>query len=357
MADFLRLQGIRKSFGTFEALKDIDLTIEKGEFVCFLGPSGCGKTTLLRIIAGLEAQTAGRIEQNGRDISSLPPAQRDYGIVFQSYALFPNLSVADNVAYGLVNRKLPRDQIRTRVAELLKLVGLPGSEDKHPAQLSGGQQQRIALARALATSPGLLLLDEPLSALDAIVRVHLRQEIRSLQRKLGVTTIMVTHDQEEALAVADRIVVMNQGVIEQVGTPLQVYRDPATLFVADFVGRINALPATLEAGGRVRVGDGARSHSFECAHDGAPGAAVKIYLRPEDVLARPITAGDSNVFEADIDKIEFLGSYCLVRVKSEALGEHRLTVYLSLNFLAEQRLEIGGRLPLRLLPERMRIFA
>jgi iron(III) transport system ATP-binding protein len=357
MTDFLRLQGIRKSFGAFEALKDIDLSIAKGEFVCFLGPSGCGKTTLLRIIAGLEAQTSGRIEQNGRDISSLPPAQRDYGIVFQSYALFPNLSVADNVAYGLVNRKLPREQIRTRVAELLKLVGLPGSEDKYPAQLSGGQQQRIALARALATSPGLLLLDEPLSALDAIVRVHLRQEIRSLQRKLGVTTIMVTHDQEEALAVADRIVVMNQGVIEQVGTPLQVYRDPATLFVADFVGRINALPATLEAGGRVRVGKDTQGHSFECAHEGAPGAAVKIYLRPEDVLARPIAPGDSNVFEADIDKIEFLGSYCLVRVKSEALGEHRLTVYLSLNFLAEQRLEIGGRLPLRLLPERMRIFA
>jgi iron(III) transport system ATP-binding protein len=185
----------------------------------------------------------------------------------------------------------------------------------------------------------------------------LRQEIRSLQRKLGVTTIMVTHDQEEALAVADRIVVMNQGVIEQVGTPLQVYRDPATLFVADFVGRINALPATLEAGGRVRVGNGTQGYSFECAHDGAPGAAVKIYLRPEDVLARPIAAGDSNVFEADIDKIEFLGSYCLVRVRSEALGEHRLTVYLSLNFLAEQRLKIGGRLPLRLLPERMRIFA
>ena len=367
MTDYLRLQGIRKSFGSFEALKDIQLSIHQGEFVCFLGPSGCGKTTLLRIIAGLEAQSAGRIEQNGRDISALPPAQRDYGIVFQSYALFPNLSVADNVAYGLVNRKMPRAEIRARVTELLKLVGLPGSEDKYPAQLSGGQQQRIALARALATSPGLLLLDEPLSALDAIVRVHLRQEIRSLQRKLGVTTVMVTHDQEEALAVADRIVVMNQGVIEQVGTPMDVYRDPATPFVADFVGRINALPATLEAGGRVRVGAGVNTnenengngngHSFHCPHQGQPGQAVKIYLRPEDVLARPITAGDANVFEAEIDKIEFLGSYCLVRVKSDVLGEHRLTVYLSLNFLAEQQLEVGGRLPLKLLPERMRIFA
>ncbi len=357
MTDHLRLEGIRKSFGNFEALKDIHLGIRKGEFVCFLGPSGCGKTTLLRIIAGLEAQSAGRIEQNGRDISALPPAQRDYGIVFQSYALFPNLSIADNVAYGLVNRKLPRADVKARVSELLALVGLPGNEGKYPAQLSGGQQQRIALARALATKPGLLLLDEPLSALDAIVRVHLRQEIRSLQQKLGVTTIMVTHDQEEALAVADRIVVMNQGVIEQVGTPMEVYRDPATLFVADFVGRINALPATLEGDGRARVGEGAAAGRFFCPTPGTPGDAVKIYLRPEDVLARPIQPGDSNVFEAQIEKIEFLGSYCLVRVKADALGEHKLTVYLSLNFLAEQKLEVGGRLPLRLLPERMRIFA
>jgi len=349
---FLKLAGIEKRFGGFTALKGVDLEIEKGEFVCFLGPSGCGKTTLLRIIAGLETQSAGTLHQGGRDISRLPPAGRDYGIVFQSYALFPNLSVADNVAYGLVNRKMPKAQVRERVAELVKLVGLPGSEGKFPAQLSGGQQQRIALARALATSPGLLLLDEPLSALDAIVRVHLRQEIRSLQRKLGVTTVMVTHDQEEALSVADRIVVMNHGAIEQVGTPMQVYRDPATPFVADFVGRINVLPALLEIGGRVRIG----ATSFDCPHGRAAGSAAKIYLRPEDVLARPILPGDANVFDAQIEKIEFLGSYCLVRASSPALGEHRLTVYLSLNFLAEQQLEVGGRLPLKLLPDRMRVF-
>ncbi len=352
MTTFLKLSGIGKRFGSFTALEHIDLEIDKGEFVCFLGPSGCGKTTLLRIIAGLETQSDGRIEQAGRDISVLPPAQRDYGIVFQSYALFPNLTVADNVAYGLVNRKLPRDQARARVSELVKLVGLPGSEDKYPAQLSGGQQQRIALARALATSPGLLLLDEPLSALDAIVRVHLRSEIRSLQRKLGVTTIMVTHDQEEALSVADRIVVMNHGRIDQVGTPMQVYREPASPFVADFVGRINVVPAVAEAGGRVRLGP----TSFVCPHDAQPGDAVKIYLRPEDVLARPIQPGDSNVFDATIDKVEFLGSYCLVRVTGPALGEHKLTVYLSLNFLAEHALEVGGSLPLRLLPDRMRLF-
>ena len=244
MADYLRLEGIRKSFGSFQALKEIDLAIAKGEFVCFLGPSGCGKTTLLRIVAGLETQSAGRIHQGERDISLLPPAERDYGIVFQSYALFPNLSVSDNVAYGLVNRKQGRARITARVAELLKLVGLPGSGAKYPAQLSGGQQQRIALARALATSPGLLLLDEPLSALDALERVRLRQEIRSLQRTLGVTTIMVTHDQEEALSVADRIVVMNQGAIEQVGSPQDIYERPATAFVADFVGKVNVLAAT-----------------------------------------------------------------------------------------------------------------
>ena len=352
MAEYLRLEGIRKNFGSFQALQDIQLAIEKGEFVCFLGPSGCGKTTLLRIIAGLETQTAGRIEQAGRDISVLPPAERNYGIVFQSYALFPNLTVADNVAYGLVNRKQPRAQIKQRVDELLKLVGLPGSGAKFPAQLSGGQQQRIALARALATSPGLLLLDEPLSALDALERVRLRQEIRSLQRKLGVTTIMVTHDQEEALSVADRIVVMNHGVIEQVGTPMQVYRDPATPFVADFVGKINVLSGQLHPGRQLHIGQG----RFACEVDTDSARDVKVYLRPEDVLARPIAPGDSNVFHGDIDKIEFLGSYCHVSVRAAEIGPNPVTVYLSLNFLAEQGLEVGSRLPLRLLPERMRFF-
>ena len=363
-APYLRLAGVRKDFGSFTALAGIDLDIAQGEFVCFLGPSGCGKTTLLRIIAGLEVQTAGRIERAGRDISGLPPAERDYGIVFQSYALFPNLNVADNVAYGLVNRKVPRRAVVERVQELLALVGLPGCQAKYPAQLSGGQQQRIALARALATKPGLLLLDEPLSALDAIQRVKLRSEIRSLQRTLGVTTVMVTHDQEEAFAVADRIVVMNQGCIEQVGSALQVYRDPATLFVADFVGRINALPATLQGGG-LRVG----AQVFDCKHASlaghAEGRELRVYLRPEDVLARPaaagglssFAAGDPNVFEAQIDTIDFMGPYCLVRVHSDALGAQALTVYLSLNYLADAQLAVGSRLPLRLLPDRMRVFA
>ncbi|MDD5333188.1 MAG: putative 2-aminoethylphosphonate ABC transporter ATP-binding protein [Rhodoferax sp.] len=345
---FLALRHIRKEFGSFAALQDINLEIRQGEFVCFLGPSGCGKTTLLRIIAGLEVQTAGQLTQDGRDISLLPPALRDYGIVFQSYALFPNLNVTDNVAYGLVNRKTPRAQIKQRVTELLKLVGLPGCEAKFPGQLSGGQQQRIALARALATKPGLLLLDEPLSALDALERIRLRQEIRALQQQLGVTTIMVTHDQEEALSVADRIVVMNHGVIEQVGTPLEVYREPASPFVADFVGKINIMPARVTQG-ELRFG------SMCLAGDGLD-RDVRVYLRPEDVLARPIAAGDPHVFDANIDKIEFLGSYCHVHVSSPALDGHKLMVYLSLNFLSEQSLQVGSSITLRLLPERIKVF-
>jgi iron(III) transport system ATP-binding protein len=345
---FLELRRIAKQFGGFTALDGIDLTIRRGEFVCFLGPSGCGKTTLLRIVAGLEVQTAGEVWQAGRDISRLPPAQRDYGIVFQSYALFPNLSVAENVGYGLVNRKVPKAQVAQRVAELLKLVGLPGSEAKYPSQLSGGQQQRIALARALATSPGLLLLDEPLSALDALERVRLRQEIRSLQQQVGVTTIMVTHDQEEALSVADRIVVMNHGRIEQVGSPLEIYREPASPFVADFVGKVNVLPARV-ASGELHFGD------LRIPYQGADREA-RVYLRPEDVLARPIAPTDSHVFDARIEKIDFLGSYCHVHVGSAALQPHKLTVYLSLNFLSEQSLEVGSPLKLKLLPDRIRVF-
>jgi iron(III) transport system ATP-binding protein len=345
---FLELRHIRKDFGAFSALADINLGIQRGEFVCFLGPSGCGKTTLLRIIAGLEVQSAGEVWQAGRDISRLPPAQRDYGIVFQSYALFPNLTVADNVAYGLVNRKTRREQITQRVTELLKLVGLPGSERKYPAQLSGGQQQRIALARALATAPGLLLLDEPLSALDALERVRLRQEIRALQQKLGVTTVMVTHDQEEALSVADRIVVINQGLIEQVGTPIDIYREPATAFVADFVGKANVLPARVRSG-QLEFGD------LRIPYQGQDREA-RVYLRPEDVLARPIAAGDPHVFDASIERIDFLGSYCHVHVAAPALQPNRLTVYLSLNYLSEASLAVGSPIQLKLLPERLKVF-
>jgi iron(III) transport system ATP-binding protein len=332
-------------------VRDIDFTLPPGTFFTLLGPSGCGKTTLLRIVAGLEAQDRGVLVQDGKDISRLPAIRRDYGIVFQSYALFPNLTITQNVAYGLVNRRKARAEVAARVSELLTLVGLPDAGAKYPSQLSGGQQQRIALARALATSPGLLLLDEPLSALDALERVRLRQEIRLLQQRLGVTTIMVTHDQEEALSMADRIVVMNQGAIEQVGSALEIYREPASPFVADFVGKVNVLAGTAENGG-LRIG----AAVLECNGAHVPKShSVKIYLRPEDIVARPIAPGDSNVFDARIEKVEFLGSYCLVRVATDVLGQP-LTVYLSLNFLSEQALAPGSRLKLRILPDRLRLF-
>jgi iron(III) transport system ATP-binding protein len=229
---FLTVAEITKTFGRLAALRDVAFQARRGEFLCVLGPSGCGKTTLLRVIAGLETQDRGRVYFEGRDVSSLPVSRRNVGIVFQSYALFPNLTAGQNIAYGLKSRRGDTHPTRRRVEDLLRLVGLEGLEAKYPRQLSGGQQQRVALARAMALSPDLLLLDEPLSALDAQVRVLLRAEVRNLQRRLGVTTIMVTHDQEEALTMADRILVMDRGEIVQDGTPMEIYRKPATPFVA-----------------------------------------------------------------------------------------------------------------------------
>jgi iron(III) transport system ATP-binding protein len=308
---FLTLTGISKRFGKFEALKSVSLTVRRGEMVVFLGPSGCGKTTLLRIVAGLETQDAGRIVQDKRDISRLPAIRRDYGIVFQSYALFPNLTIRDNVAYGLVNRRAGRKVIVERVRELLKLVGLPDAGEKYPGMLSGGQQQRIALARALATAPNLLLLDEPLSALDAIERVRLRSEIRALQQRLGVTTILVTHDQEEALSMADRIVVMNAGQIEQVGSPREIYETPSTPFVADFVGKINVLSAVAEGGSRFRVG---AMTLPDIASDVPAGSSVKLYLRPEDIGVHVNGSAPAGAFPAHVAKVEFLGAFCMIGV-------------------------------------------
>ena len=245
---YLSIRDLSTRYGSFTALREISFDIQEGEFVCFLGPSGCGKTTLLRTIAGLTKQSEGQIWLAGRDISDLPVAERDFGIVFQSYALFPNLTVAANVGYSLVGDPTYSRQARAqRVHELLTLVGLADAGEKYPAQLSGGQQQRVALARALCNSPGLLLLDEPLSALDAQVRQRLRLEIKALQSRLGVTTILVTHDQEEALTMADRIVVMNNSVIEQIGSPQDIYYRPASPFVASFIGAMNMLDAEVSA--------------------------------------------------------------------------------------------------------------
>jgi len=353
---FLKLEGIRKTFGRFTALETIGLAVERGELVTFLGPSGCGKTTLLRIIAGLETQDAGTIVQGGRDISRLPPMKRDYGIVFQSYALFPNLTIFDNVAYGLVNRRKGRDEIHRRVGELLKLVGLPASGEKYPGQLSGGQQQRIALARALATSPGLLLLDEPLSALDAIERLRLRGEIRALQQRLGVTTIMVTHDQEEALSMADRVVVMNQGVIEQLGTPQEIYREPASAFVADFVGKVNVISAVAEGDNRFRVGalvlNGAAG-----ADAVTPGTKVRLYLRPEDIVVADAAASHANAAQAKVTKVEFLGAFCHVTVAIADAGEQLLLINVSRHSIDRMNLAEGSALQIGLPADCMRLLA
>jgi iron(III) transport system ATP-binding protein len=350
---YLRIEKLTKKFGAFTALDRISLDIYEGEFVCFLGPSGCGKTTLLRAIAGLDVQTSGRVEQAGRDISALPPTARDFGIVFQSYALFPNLTVWKNVAYGLENARARRDDVARRVRELLELVGLPEQGAKYPAQLSGGQQQRVALARALATSPGLLLLDEPLSALDAKVRVYLRHEIKQLQRRVGVTTIMVTHDQEEALTMADRIVVMNQGVIEQVGTPIEVYREPASPFVADFVGLMNFVAGAVVRPGAVRCG----ALELACEADGfPPGTPVTVAVRPEDILVHGVPGGEENAVDARVKTLVFLGSFFRAELVAEAMGDIRLRADLPVELVRRLAVAEGSPLSVVLPRERLRVY-
>ncbi|MEP1768131.1 MAG: ATP-binding cassette domain-containing protein [Sulfitobacter sp.] len=239
---YLSVENVTKSFGSFVALDDVSISLEKGEFVCLLGPSGCGKTTLLRLIAGLEFPNAGTISLEDKLLSNLPARLRDFGIVFQSYSLFPNMTVAENIGYGLKIRDTAADVIQARVRELLEIIKLPQIADKYPGQLSGGQQQRVALARAIAVDPRVLLLDEPLSALDAKVRSSLRDEIKQLQRTLGIPTLMVTHDQEEAMAMADKIICMNHGVVVQSGSPEDLYHRPKTRFVADFMGVSNLIP-------------------------------------------------------------------------------------------------------------------
>lgn len=311
--EYLAIKNLTKEFGNFAALSDISLTINEGEFVCFLGPSGCGKTTLLRCIAGLEKQTRGTVIQNGIDVSNLPAKQRDFGIVFQSYALFPNLSAQENVAFGLRSLRLPAADRDARVKELFQLVGLKGNEQKFPSQLSGGQQQRVALARALAISPGLLLLDEPLSALDAQVRVRLRREIRALQRKLGVTTIMVTHDQEEALTLADRIVVMDQGKIEQISSGTEIYRTPATGFVAGFIGAMNFMDTEdVEQ----RIGDCSKIKKAIC-------------FRPEDVSLKQPSEKNFIAMHVRIEAIEFLGSHYRLIASVQKRPQKTIQIYLS----------------------------
>jgi len=358
---YLKIDNLWKAFDDFLALSDVSLEIKEGEFVCFLGPSGCGKTTLLRAIAGLDLQTRGSVHQAGRDVSNLPPSERDFGIVFQSYALFPNLTIERNIAFGLENTGRKKPEIDARVTELLDLVGLEEQRKKYPAQLSGGQQQRIALARAIATSPGLLLLDEPLSALDAKVRVHLRHEIKELQRKLGVTTVMVTHDQEEALSMADRIVVINHGRVEQIGTPTEVYRHPSTLFVAGFIGDMNHFDAISAGPGRVTCGDkmiATAPHSF------AEGDKVIVAIRPEDVIPHGAGAGASgeietqgNTLDVAVTEMEFLGSYWRCRLASPTFGQGELFANFSMNAVRRLDLAEGRQIMIELPKSRVMVFA
>jgi putative spermidine/putrescine transport system ATP-binding protein len=310
---FLTLTGIQKRFGATTAVHDFNLSAEKGEFVSFLGPSGCGKTTTLRMIAGFEQPSAGTISVDGTDITHQPPNRRNIGMVFQSYALFPNMSVADNIGFGLKVRKRPKDQIRTRVAELLELINLPDRGDRYPYQLSGGQQQRVALARALAIEPEVLLLDEPLSALDAKIRVALRKEIRAIQRQLGITTVYVTHDQEEAMSLSDRVVVMSEGRVEQIGPPPEIYNFPATPFVASFVGTLNLLPARVDdaAAGSVSVA-GQAIRTPKAIETGAD-RPVTVAIRPEAVEIGE--AGGANRLRGTIEDVSFLGSIVRTRVR------------------------------------------
>jgi putative spermidine/putrescine transport system ATP-binding protein len=310
---FLELSGIRKQFAGVNAVDDFNLSAERGEFVSFLGPSGCGKTTTLRMIAGFEYPTAGTISIGGNNITNQPPNQRNVGMVFQSYALFPNMTVAGNIGFGLKVRKRAGDAIARRVDELLALIHLEGRGDRYPYQLSGGQQQRVALARALAIEPQVLLLDEPLSALDAKIRVALRKEIRSIQRQLGITTVYVTHDQEEALSLSDRVVVMSEGRIEQIGTPSEIYNFPATPFVASFVGTLNLLHAKVvdPPGGGLEI-EGQRVRT-DRAVPGPAGSIVSVALRPESISLGDGTAG-ANHLRGTLQDVSFLGSIVRMRV-------------------------------------------
>lgn len=306
--NFLTLTNVSKIFGNSVAVENFNLDIYKGELVSFLGPSGCGKTTTLRMIAGFELPTTGTIHINGQEVTNKPTSQRNVGMVFQSYALFPNMTIAKNISFGLEVAKRTRSEINERVAEMLDLIHMSAMGNRYPYQLSGGQQQRVALARALAPHPQVLLLDEPLSALDAKIRVSLRTEIRAIQKKMGITAIYVTHDQEEALSISDRVVVMNNGRIEQAGKPLEVYNAPETAFVAQFVGTLSAIPAVVldVQTGRLGIEDQemVTASSLEGYSKGDP---ITIALRPEQ-LSLKSGDDDGNSLSCTIENITFLGS-------------------------------------------------
>ena len=356
---YLELRRVSKSYGEVEALKDLSLSVAPGEFISILGPSGCGKTTALRVIAGLEPQDKGRVILNRTDVSALPVSKRNVGIVFQSYALFPNLTVGENIAYGLKGH-YPKPAIRSQVKSLLELVGLPGRRDQFPAQLSGGQQQRVALARAMALSPDLLLLDEPLSALDAKVRVRLRKEIRELQQRLGVTTIMVTHDQEEALTMADRILVMEGGRPIQLGSPKEIYEHPATPFVAGFIGSMNFMDRARKVDQGVYAVHG---RTFEVKRENGAGHLkagdrAMLAIRPEDVMIDSPDRMGANGFPGRIDSMEYRGALFRLGISLTApsLDQPRITADVPTEQIRRSRLDPEMPVTVSLPPERLLVY-
>jgi putative spermidine/putrescine transport system ATP-binding protein len=333
----VRLANLHKTFGGLHALDGLDLAIEPGELIALLGPSGCGKTTALRVLAGLEDADSGQVLVNGRDITGLPANRRDMGMVFQAYSLFPHLTALENVEFGLKLRGRPSGDRRGQATAMLDLVGIGPLAARYPHQLSGGQQQRVALARALAIRPQVLLLDEPLSALDAKVRVQLRDEIRRIQTEVGTTTLFVTHDQEEALAVADRVGVMRSGRLEQLGTPADVYLQPATAFVADFVGLSNRLPGRLDGDGVVVLGT-----RLPLVSRAAQGPDVTALVRPESVEVVPDTDGPGRVLT-----VSFLGPTSRVTV---SVGERLVVAQVASSRLGELAAGTPVRVELRHVP-------
>jgi putative spermidine/putrescine transport system ATP-binding protein len=320
---YLTLTNVSKQFGETYAVQDFTLDVEKGEFVSFLGPSGCGKTTTLRMVAGFETPTNGTITIDGVDITYKSPNQRNMGMIFQSYALFPNMTVAQNIGFGLRVRKMSKPEIADRVREMVSLVNLEKHVDKYPYQLSGGQQQRVSLARAIAIRPDVLLLDEPLSALDAKIRVSLRAQIREIQKKLGITAIFVTHDQEEALSISDRIVVMYEGNVEQVGTPFEIYNFPSTSFVANFVGSLNtAVAEVLDSNKGLLSVDGVQFASAAKMDGLRNGDQVRIAIRPER-FSFASEVKKANVVDCQIENITFLGSVVRVHI---LIGSSKFTM-------------------------------
>ena len=315
----VELRNIALSFGSTQVLRDITLSVAPGEFFALLGPSGSGKSTLLRLIAGFNRNQSGKVLIGGRDVGPVPPWQRDVGMVFQSYALWPHMTVTQNVAFGMEERRLPRDDIRRKVAAVLELVELTGLESRRPGQLSGGQQQRVAIARTLAIEPQVLLLDEPLSNLDAKLRVQTRQELKKLQKRLGITTIFVTHDQEEAMTTCDRIAVMDQGVIQQVGTPMELFDHPANRFVAQFIGSVNLFDGRFtRTAGALHFSSPAIGEVALPAMLEPPGTQGEIAFRPHAVrlaAGSPAATGDDMRLTGTIEGEEFLGEFLRYEVR------------------------------------------